>query len=129
MQRCPPHGSGERPFWRRLSARIFYLTIALLLPFLANCNNSQRSSNLPTEPPTPPAIREFVLKGPNMRPSISVSKDLEKDRAALETYRMQLEKAKGSNSIKESEYKEGIKKYEQRTKKNKEVSEKLKLGN
>lgn len=58
-----------------------------------------------------------------------MSTDLEKERSALETWRMEMEKAKTSNSINESQYKKGIKKYEQRMRKNKEVSEKLNLGN
>jgi hypothetical protein len=123
MQSCPPHGRAERRFWRRPSARILHLTISFLLAFLANCEKSQPSGNLPLEPPQ---IREFDLK---ITPSISVSTDLEKERSALETWRMEMEKAKTSNSINESQYKKGIKKYEQRMRKNKEVSEKLNLGN
>jgi hypothetical protein len=99
--------------------------ISLLLPFLANCTKTP----LPSEPPEPPSIREFDRTRPNMTPSIFISKDLEKERAALETWRLNLERAKASKTINESAYQQGIKKYDQRLRKNKEIFEKLRLGN
>jgi hypothetical protein len=78
-----------RPF-----ARIFYLTISLLLAFLANCEKPVPLSP-PGAPPTPPKIVEFDT--------------LNKERTKLELFRVETENAKKSNSINESEYKEGIK--------------------
>jgi hypothetical protein len=109
-----PHGHGERRFSTRPFARIFYLTISLLLAFLANCEKPVPLSP-PGAPPTPPKIVEFDT--------------LNKERTKLELFRVETENAKKSNSINESEYKEGIKKYEQRMRKNKEASEKLNLEN
>ena len=114
MQPCPPHGHGEQRFSTRPFARIFYLTISLLLAFLANCEKPVPLSP-PGAPPTPPKIVEFDT--------------LNKERTKLELFRVETENAKKSNSINESEYKEGIKKYEQRMRKNKEASEKLNLEN
>jgi hypothetical protein len=114
MQPCPPHGHGERRFSTRPFARIFYLTISLLLAFLANCEKPVPLSP-PGAPPTPPKIVEFDT--------------LNKERTKLELFRVETENAKKSNSINESEYKEGIKNCEQRMRKNKEASEKLNLEN
>jgi len=110
MQPCPPHGHGERRFSTRPYARIFHLTISLLLAFLANCEKPQPLS---TQPSTP-AIVPFVLK-------------VERDK--LERFRMETEKAKESNSINESEYKRRIKEYEQGVEKNKAAFKALKPGN
>ena len=114
MQPCPPHGHGERRFSTRPFARIFYLTISLLLAFLANCERPEPPSPAGA-PPTPPKIVEFDK--------------LNKERTKLELFRVETENAKKSNSIQESEYKRRIKEYEQRMTKNRAAFEKLKSGN
>jgi hypothetical protein len=120
MRPCPQHCHGKRGFSTRPSARIFRLTISLLLAFLANCEKAQPPST-PPPPLEPPPIRAFMRK-----PS---KKELEEERDRLARFRIETEKAKESNSIKESEYKRSIKKYEQRMTKNKAAFEKLKPGN
>jgi hypothetical protein len=55
MQPCPPHGHGERRFSTRPFARIFYLTISLLLAFLANCEKP-----VPLSPPGAIAVSLLV---------------------------------------------------------------------
>jgi hypothetical protein len=122
MQPCPPHGHGERLSSTRPPARIFYLTISLLLAFLANCEKAEPPSP-PGAPPTPPQIVAFDKLDPNLR------KALDEERTKLERFRIETEKAKKSNSIQESEYKRNIKEYEQRMTKNRAAFEKLKPGN
>jgi hypothetical protein len=55
MQPCPPHGHGERRLSTRPFARIFYLTISLLLAFLANCEKP-----VPLSPPGAIAVSLLV---------------------------------------------------------------------
>jgi hypothetical protein len=119
MRPCPPHGHAERWFSTRPSARIFHLTILLLLAFLANCEKAQPPS--PSTTLQPPAIREFSTMTPK--------KEIEEERAGLEGFRIAIEKAKESNSIKDSEYQGKIKEYEQRMTRNKAALEKLNPGN
>jgi len=117
MQLCSRHGRGKPRFSMRHSARVFHLTISLLLVFLASCEKTQPSN--PALPPEPPVIRGFRV----------TKKDLDKERTELQTWHTKIEEARKANSIKESEYKAGIGKYEQRIRKNEADLKQLKPEN